>query len=224
MTATTTLVLPALNEAEVIGRVVTGLLDCADEVLVVDNGSNDGTGRLATAAGARVVVEPRRGFGAACWAGTVAARGDVLCFLDADGSFAPADVPRVVAPVLGGTLDLSLGSRTRNPSAAMRRDHRLINRAVGAALPLVGAPRMTDIGPLRAIRRDVLLELGVHDRGFGWPLEMIIRCGKAGLRVGEMPIAYLPRLGGQSKVSGSVRGSIRAAQCWSMLLLRETMR
>ena len=106
----------------------------------------------------------------------------------------------------------------------MRLDHMLINRAVGAALPLVGAPRMSDIGPLRAIRRETLMELGVRDRGFGWPLEMIIRSGQADLRVGETPIAYLPRLGGKSKVSGSVRGSARAARCWSLLLFREAIR
>lgn len=224
MTPSVTIILPALDEAEVIGRVVASLLDRADEVVVVDNGSVDGTGALAEQAGARVIVEPRRGFGSACWAGSVTARGDVLCFLDADGSFAPADVPRVVEPILNGSLDLSLGSRTRDGRGAMRRDHALMNRAVGAALPLAGAPRMTDIGPLRAIRRETLMGLGVRDRGFGWPLEMIIRCGQAGLRIGETPIAYLPRLGGQSKVSGSVRGSVRAARCWSLLLLRESVR
>jgi glycosyltransferase involved in cell wall biosynthesis len=224
VTESVTIILPALDEAEVIGRVVAGLLDCADEVIVVDNNSSDGTGDRAADAGARVVVEPRRGFGSACWAGTMAARGDILCFLDADGSFAPADVPRVVEPVLRRSLDLSLGSRTLGPRGAMRRDHRVINRVVGSALPLVGAPRTTDIGPLRAIRRQTLLELGVRDRGFGWPLEMIVRCGKAGLRIGEVPVAYLPRLGGRSKVSGSLRGSIRAAQTWSLLLAREAMR
>lgn len=221
---TTSLILPALDEAEVIERVVTGLLAHADEVIVVDNGSVDGTAALAAAAGARVVVEARRGFGAACWAGTTAARGDVLCFLDADGSFVPADVPRVMAPVVAGMLDLSLGSRTLRPGAAMRRDHWLVNRLVGLSLPIAGAPRTNDIGPLRAIRRGALLDLGVLDRGFGWPLEMIIRCGQAGLRVGEIPVAYLPRLGGNSKVSGSVKGSLRAAVCWSGLLLREAVR
>lgn len=224
MSQSVSIILPALDEAEVIGRVVASLLDRADEVVVVDNGSEDDTGVLAERAGARVVVEPRRGFGSACWAGTVSARGDVLCFLDADGSFAPADVPRVVQPVLRGALDLSLGSRTRDGRGAMRRDHVAINRAIGAALPLVGAPRMTDIGPLRAIRREALLALGVRDRGFAWPLEMIIRCGQAGLRIGETPVAYLPRLGGRSKVSGSLRGSARAAQSWSLLLLREAVR
>ncbi len=224
MTESVTIILPALDEAEAIGLVVASLLDRADEVVVVDNGSADGTGALAERAGARVVIEPRRGFGSACWAGTLTARGDVLCFLDADGSFAPADVPRVVEPILRGSLDLSLGSRTRDGRGAMRRDQVLINRAVGAALPLVGAPRTTDIGPLRAIRREALLGLGVRDRGFGWPLEMIIRCGQAGLRIGETPVTYLPRLGGRSKVSGSLRGSARAAQCWSLLLLREAVR
>jgi glycosyltransferase involved in cell wall biosynthesis len=218
------LVLPALDEAEVIEPVVRGLLGRCAELIVVDNGSRDGTGALAAAAGARVVRAERRGFGAACWAGTLAARGDVVCFVDADGSFAPADVPRVLAPVLAGELDLCLGSRTLRRAPAMRLDHRLVNRAVGLALPLAGAPRTSDVGPLRAIRRDALLGLGIRDRGFGWPLEMIIRCGQQGLRIGEVPVHYLPRLGGHSKVSGSVRGSLSAGQRWTRLLLREALR
>ncbi|CAA9550005.1 MAG: hypothetical protein AVDCRST_MAG79-2618, partial [uncultured Thermoleophilia bacterium] len=188
------------------------------------NGSTDGTGALAAAAGARVVRESQRGFGAACWAGAVAARGQIVCFLDADGTFAPADVGRVIAEVEAGRLDLCLGSRTLQHQAAMRLDHRLVNQALGAAVQLTGGPRLSDIGPLRAIRRDTLLDLGVTDRAFAWPLEMVVRAAAAGLRIGELPVTYLPRLGGRSKVSGSLRGSLRAARQMSRLLLAEARR
>ena len=219
-----TLILPALDEADVIERVVSGLAGRASEILVVDNGSTDGTGALAARAGARVVREPQRGFGAACWAGTVAARGDILCFLDADGTFAPNDVSRVIAEVEAGRVDVCLGTRTRTRQPAMRLDHRLVNLGLGAAVRLGGGPWLTDIGPLRAIHRQTLLDLGVADRGFAWPLEMVVRAAAAGLRIGELPVAYLPRLGGRSKVSGSLRGSLRAAHQMGGLLLREARR
>jgi glycosyltransferase involved in cell wall biosynthesis len=219
-----TVILPALDEAEAIATVVRGLLDRADEVLVVDNGSTDGTGDLARAAGARVVGEPRRGFGAACWAGANAATGEVLCFLDADGTFAPADVERVVAPVRGDELDLCLGSRTRRRSNAMPRRFRVANRVLGGAVVLAGAPLLTDIGPIRAIRRDVLLDLGVHDRAHAWPVEMVVRAARRDLRIGEVPVAYLPRLGGSSKVTGSLGGTARAAREIGRLLVAELPR
>jgi glycosyltransferase involved in cell wall biosynthesis len=223
VTESVTVVLPALDEAASVGRVVGDLLGLADEIVVVDNGSSDGTGAIAAAAGARVVVEPRRGFGSACFAGTVAARGDIVCFLDADGTFAPADVARVVREVSEHKLDLCLGSRTLLPGA-IRLDHRIVNRALGLSLIVAGGPRLTDIGPLRAIRREALLALGVEDRAFAWPLEMVIRAVRAKLVIGEIPVAYLPRFGGESKVTGSLRGSLRVARQMSVLLAREALR
>ncbi len=219
----TTAILPALDEEASIGRVVAGLVRRVDEVLVVDNGSADSTAARARAAGARVVAETRRGFGAACHAGAWAASGDVLAFLDADGSFAPADVERVLAPVIAGELDLCLGSRTWRRSSAMPPALRGANLALGRAARLAGAPTLTDLGPLRAIRRDRLLALDVRDRAFAWPLEMVLNAGRADLRIGEVRIAYLPRIGGESKVTGSVRGSFRVARQMGRLIAREAL-
>lgn len=221
---TTTVILPALDERAAIGGVVRGLLGRVDEVLCVDNGSTDRTAEVAATAGARVVREPVRGFGSACFAGLLAARGDVVCFLDADGSFAAADVPRVLAPVLEGRLDLCLGTRTQSRPGALPLPLWIANRVLGQAVRLAGAPGLSDLGPLRAIRRDVLLSLEVADRAAAWPLEMILRAGRAQLRIGELPVAYLPRLGGTSKVTGSLRGSLRVASEMSRLIVREAVR
>lgn len=220
----TTAILPALNEEASIGRVVAGLIGRVDEVLVVDNGSTDATASVAAATGARVVAEPVPGYGAACFAGALAAGGEVLAFLDADGSFAPADVGRVLAPVTGGSLDLCLGTRTWRRSSAMPGSLRAANLVLGQAVRIAGAPPLTDLGPLRAIRRDRLLALGVADRAFGWPLEMILRAGRADLRIGEIRVAYLPRIGGESKVTGSLPVSIRVARQMSRLIAREVLR
>lgn len=215
-----TAILPALDEEEPIAAVVRGLVGRVGEVLVVDNGSRDRTAERARAAGARVVAEPVRGFGSACHAGLVAATRPVVCFLDADGTFAPADVERICAPVLDGALDLCLGTRTRLPGNAIHPALAAVNRGLGVLVRLRGGPLLTDIGPIRAIRRDALLALGMADRGSAWPLEMVLRASRAGLAVGELPVAYLPRLGGTSKVTGSWRGSARAARQMGGVLLR----
>lgn len=221
---TLTAILPALDEAASIAAVVAGLVGRVDEVLVVDNGSTDGTGEIAAASGARVLLEPRRGFGAACYAGLLAAEGDVVAFLDADGSYVPDDVLRVAQPVLAGELDLCLGSRTKLRGAALAHWVRLANRTLGVGVKLAGGPLLSDIGPLRAIRRETLLGLGVRDRAQAWPLEMVILAARADLRIGELPVRYLPRTGGASKVSGSLRGSVRAASQMGRLLAAEALR
>jgi Glycosyl transferase family 2 len=171
------------------------------------------------------VGEPRRGFGAACWAGVQAAPGDVLVFADADGSFDGADLPAVAGPVLAGQADLVVGSRiARREPGAMSALAVVENRLLGLACRLLFRVPLTDLGPFRAIRRDVLLALGMTDRGSGWPLEMIGRSGKAGLRVVEVPVRYRPRAGGRSKVSGSMRGTARAVTAMAavtLALLRE---
>jgi glycosyltransferase involved in cell wall biosynthesis len=208
-----TVVLPALDEAAALPAALASFPTGVD-LLVVDNGSRDGTAAVAVAAGARVVAEPRRGFGAACWAGVQASpQAEVLAFADADGSFDGADLAAVAGPVLGGQADLVVGSRItgRRAPGAMPPFAVAANRTLGLACRLLFGVPLSDLGPFRAIRRDTLLALGVRDRGQGWPLEMVGRAGRAGLRVVEVPVRYRHRAGGTSKVSGSMRGSLRAA-------------
>ena len=202
-------ILPALDEAEalpwVLGRIPAGF-----EPLVVDNGSSDGTGPLAERLGARVVHEPRRGFGAACFAGLRSARAGVVCFMDCDGSLDPAELPRVAEAVLDGERDLMLGAR-RATRGAWPVHARLANRLLALELRRRGGLRLRDLGPMRAARRDELLALGIADRRFGWPLEMVLLAAQAGWRIGEVEVAYRPRTG-RSKVTGTVRGTARAVR------------
>jgi glycosyltransferase involved in cell wall biosynthesis len=222
-----TVILPALNEAAALPTALASFPPQAG-LLVVDNGSTDQTATVAAAHGAQVVPEPRRGFGAACWAGVRAAPGEVLVFADADGSFDGTDLPAVAGPVLAGEADLVVGSRmARREPAAMSALVVLENRALGLACHrLFGVP-LTDLGPFRAIRREVLLGLGMTDRGSGWPLEMVARAATAGLRVVEVPVRYRARAGGRSKVSGSLGGTVRAMTAMAavtLALLRERRR
>jgi glycosyltransferase involved in cell wall biosynthesis len=222
--STVTVILPALNEAAALPTALASFPPEAG-LLVVDNGSTDQTAAVAAAHGARVVHEPRRGFGAACWAGVEAATGEVLVFADADGSFDGADLPAVAGPVLRGEADLVVGSRMRRREpGAMSALAMLENRVLGLACRVLFRVPITDLGPFRAIRRDVLLALGMTDRGSGWPLEMIGRAGAVGLRVAEVPVRYRSRAGGRSKVSGSMRGTVRAVTAMAAVtfaLLRE---
>jgi glycosyltransferase involved in cell wall biosynthesis len=217
-----TVVLPALDEAAALPSALASFPPGVD-LLVVDNGSTDGTAAVAAAAGARVVSEPRRGFGAACWAGVQASpRAEVLVFADADGSFDGADLVAVAGPVLRAEADLVVGSRlagVREPGA-MSAVAVAENRLLGLACRLLFGVPLSDLGPFRAIRRDALLRLGVRDRGGGWPLEMVGRAGRAGLRVVEVPVRYRRRAGGVSKVSGSLRGTVRAGAAMASVAWR----
>jgi glycosyltransferase involved in cell wall biosynthesis len=202
-------VLPVLDEAAalpwVLGRMPDGF-----RPVVVDNGSSDGSAKLAQALGAQVIAEPRRGFGAACYAGLLAARSDVVCFMDCDGSLDPAELPRVADPVVGGTHELVLGARRPEPGA-WPLHARLANRALALELRRRTGLALSDLGPMRAARRKRLLELGLRDRRFGWPLEMVLRAAAAGWTVGEVEVAYRARAG-RSKVTGTVRGTARAVR------------
>jgi glycosyltransferase involved in cell wall biosynthesis len=208
-----TVVLPALDEAAALPAALTSFPAGVD-LVVVDNGSTDDTPAVAAALGARVVREPERGFGAACWAGVQASPdAQVIAFADADGSFDGADLAAVAGPVLRDQADLVLGSRVRG-----RRDPGALsglslaeNQALGLACGLLFGVRLSDLGPFRAMRRDLLVRLGVADRGQGWPLEMVGRAALAGLRVVEVPVRCHRRAAGTSKVGGSLPGTVRAA-------------
>jgi dTDP-L-rhamnose 4-epimerase len=202
-------VLPVLDEAEalpwVLGRMPKGL-----RPIVVDNGSRDGSGAIARSLGATVVDEPVVGFGAACYAGLVAAGADVVCFMDADASLDPGELDRVIDPVVAGRTDLVVGRRVAEPGA-WPLHARLANRSIAAAIGRRVGTRLHDVGPMRAARRTALLDLGLRDRRFGWPFEMVLAAGRDGWRIDEVPVSYLARAG-RSKVTGTVRGTARASR------------
>jgi glycosyltransferase involved in cell wall biosynthesis len=166
--------------------------------------------------GATVVCEPRRGFGAACHAGLLAATSDVVCFMDADASLDPRELPAIAGPVLAGTADLMLGARDAEPGA-WPLHARLANRALAFELRRRSRIALTDLGPMRAGRREDLLWLGIEDRRFGWPLEMVLRAANAGWRIEERPVAYRAR-SGRSKVTGTVGGTLRAVRDMAAVL------
>ena len=202
-------VLPVLNESAAIPWVLERMPP-GYRPIVVDNGSTDGSGTRARELGAEVVVEPQRGFGAACQAGLRAATADVVCFMDCDGSLDPGDLPAVVTPVVAGVFDLCLGARRAVPGA-WPGHARAANRVLAGILRRRQGVRLRDLGPMRAAPREALACLGLRDRRFGWPLEMVVRAAANGWRIGEVPVGYTPRIG-RSKVTGSVRGTVRTVR------------
>lgn len=226
---TLTVILPALNEAATVGAQIRTLvahpawrsLPLA-EIIVVDNGSDDATASVAHAAGARVVSEPRRGYGAACYAGLLAARTAILLLMDADGSDDLADAARVARCALAGEADLVMGSRVRGrcEPGALTPQQRVGNAIAAALMGLLYGVRVTDLGPVRAIRREALLALDPRERGYGWSTEMLVKAARAGYRIAEEPVAYHRRAGGASKVSGTLGGSLRAGYSILATVLR----
>jgi len=203
-------VLPCLDEAAALPAVLAAL-PAGYHAIVVDNGSTDGSPEVAAAHGATVVHEQRRGYGAAVHTGLEKARSEVVCFLDADGSLDPAELVPLVAAVSAGA-QLAVGRRVPVQRGVWPWHARAGNHVLATILRRRGLP-VSDIAPARAVRRQDLLDLGVRDRAFGYPLELLLRAAEARWRVVELDVAYRPRaLGTKSKVSGSVRGTIRAVR------------
>lgn len=215
---TVDVIIPALNEAASIETVLRRIpRPPVRTVMVVDNGSTDGTGDLARRAGAEVVREERRGYGSACLAGLRAlpADGEVVVFLDADASDAPERLTDLVRPILEGRADLVVGSRVRDAAPGSLTPQQRVGNAIAAGwLRARFHLAATDLGPFRAIRRSALERLGMEDRTYGWTVEMQIKAARQGLRYQEVPVPYARRIG-QSKISGTVKGTLLAA--WKIL-------
>lgn len=210
-----TAIIPALNEASTIAAVVAAFpSQMVERVIVVDNGSIDETAQVAQAAGARVIHEPRRGYGFACHAGARAA-GDasILVFLDGDGADDPREIPRLLAPILAGEADLVIGSRARGERepGALLPHARFGNWLAACLMRRLYGLQITDLGPFRAIRRPVLDTLDMREMTYGWPTEMLVKAARQGYRVVEVPVSYRRRAGGKSKISGTLRGTVMAA-------------
>ena len=213
----TAVIIPALNEAgNIVALVQETLSQPVDVVIVVDNGSDDETGRLAEKAGAVVVSEPRRGYGYACAAGTKAAisqNADVLIYIDGDFSSLPAELPHLLTPIQRNEADLVLGSRTLGhiEAGAMPPHQRFGNWLSSRIMSVLYRVKVTDLGPYRAIRADLLRSLDMQEMTFGWPTEMMVKVAKRNGRILEVPVSWHTRRSGRSKVSGTIRGSILAA-------------
>ena len=209
-------IIPALNEEEPIAAVVRGCLTTGlpGEVIVVDNGSTDRTSDRAEAAGAKVVLEPTPGYGRACAAGIRALSHDcdLVVFLDGDGSDCPEFMPELVEPIQRGEQDFVIGSRTRGKreTGSMNFQQVFAGRVAGWLLGLLYGLRYTDMCPFRAIRRDTLEKLGMKELTYGWNLEMQMRAARGRLRILEVPVNHRCRTGGESKVSGTLRGTFVA--------------
>jgi glycosyltransferase involved in cell wall biosynthesis len=209
-------IIPALDEEGAIGTVVTAVpRDWVDDIIVVDGGSRDRTVAAASAAGANVIVERKRGYGRACAMGAAAAvadGADVLVFLDGDGGDQPEAIPSLVQPIIAGEFDFVIGSRTRGrrEKGSMTAHQALAGRVIGAAIGLRYGVGYSDMCAFRAIRADALTGLGMREMTYGWNLEMQMRAARAGLRILEMPVPYRRRLAGRSKVTGSFRSTLGA--------------
>ena len=208
-------IIPALNEEEAIADVVGEVRrEIAGEIVVVDNGSDDRTAERAREAGARVIAEPRRGYGRACAAGVRALGPDceIVVFLDGDGSDCPELMERLVKPIVDERYDFVIGSRTRGEreSGSLNFQQVFAGRVAGLLLSWLYRVRYTDMCPFRAIRRDALAGLGMREETYGWNLEMQMRAARADLRVLEVPVNHRRRAGGKSKVSGTLRGTLLA--------------
>lgn len=210
--------IPALNEAGNVARLIGEIpRDAAEstQIVLIDNGSTDGTADAARAVGAQVVAESRRGYGYACAAGVAAVgqNADVIVFLDGDGSFDPAEMRRLLTPIVENQADLVLGSRVKGgiEPGSMPPTQRFGNRLVSNLMRVLYRIEVTDLGPFRAIRAETLNRFLMREMTFGWPTEMIVKTARSHARIVEVPVSYRRRWSGQSKVSGTLRGTVLAA-------------
>ncbi len=211
-------IIPTHNEAQAIERVLADIpSDLVAEVIVVDSNSNDGTPEIAAKMGARVIPEPRRGYGRACLTGLAAASSpDVVVFLDGDYSDRPSELPILLAPIIAGRADITLGSRQQRSAGALPWHQAFGNRLAAGLIRLLYRVEITDLGPFRAGRADVLRSLALEETTYGWAVEMILKGSLAGFRVVEVPVSYYPRIG-KSKISGTLKGTVGAG--WFILSL-----
>jgi glycosyltransferase involved in cell wall biosynthesis len=213
-------IIPTHNEAQAIQRVLADLpADLTTEVIVVDSNSNDGTPEIAARMGARVIQEPRRGYGRACLTGLASANSpDVVVFLDGDYSDRPSELPILLGPITDGRADITLGARLHegNSAAALPWHQAFGNRFAASLINLLYGLKISDLGPFRAGRANVLRELTLEETTYGWAVEMILKGALAGFRVVEVPVSYHPRIG-KSKISGTLKGTLGAG--WFILSL-----
>jgi glycosyltransferase involved in cell wall biosynthesis len=208
-----TLVIPALNEEDSLGYVLERVdRSLISELILVDGGSSDGTVAIAEANGARVIQEEQRGYGRACAAGVASAQGEVIIFMDADGADDPGQIPDLVTPIMQGEAEMVLGSRLVGviSPGAMPWHQKFGNRLSAEMISFLYELPITDLSPFRAVLRSKLLELKMQEMTYGWPTEMIAKAARQGWRILEVPVNYHPRIGGKSKISGTVRGTVLA--------------
>jgi glycosyltransferase involved in cell wall biosynthesis len=203
-------ILPCLNEAAALPWVLSRM-PAGFHPIVADNGSTDASASIAAEHGATVIRVPQRGFGAACHAGLLAATSEIVCFMDADASLNPGDLPKVAEPVQAGAADLVLGRRMTRGLGSWPVHARVANKVLAAELRRRTGVRLRDLGPMRCGRRTPLLQLALADRRFGYPLEMVMAAATADWRIHEVGIPYLPR-SGRSKVTGTVGGTVRTVR------------
>jgi glycosyltransferase involved in cell wall biosynthesis len=220
-------IIPTRNEASAVAHVLADLpAGLVDEVLVVDSNSTDGTPEVAARMGARVIAEPRRGYGQACLTGIAhTSSPDIIVFLDGDYSDRPAELPHVLAPIIDGRADITIGSRLvgARVRGAMPWHAAFGNRMAAFLINILFRQHITDLGPFRAARADVLRKLALEEATYGWAVEMILKGALQGFRVVEVPVSYYPRIG-ESKISGTIRGTVGAAWFIFSRILRYYLR